>query len=138
MSHRLEISFLGASKMSAFANLPEPMRDRAIAQFLRSRRPDLYDLNFLGDFLTWSLGTPNPAFTETRSTANAVDLRMSGHLLQAVRKITMAMDYTSTPDPLWSAVLRLRASNENSFDFSNLSDGLAFFLASLELQIAPD
>ena len=139
MSQRLEMSFLGASRMSAFETLPEPMKDRAIAKFLRNRRPDLFDTDFLGDFLLWTLGSPCPVRSkETGSTAKPVDLRMSAFLHEAVRNITSAMDLTVTPDPLWTAVLRLRSCNANSFDFSNLADGLAYFLACLELRAPPD
>jgi hypothetical protein len=63
---------------------------------------------------------------------------MSGHLLQAVTKLTRGMDYTAAPDPTWTAVLRLRASNANSFDFGMVADGLAYYLACLELQAPPD
>ena len=138
MSGKLESSFLGASRMSSFSQLPETARDRAIAKFLRSRRPDLFDTNFLGDYLLWSLGDAKPAcFSEFGSPENAVDLRMSGHLHGAVTKLTRGMDYTATPDPIWTAVLRLRACNADAFDFSIIADGLAYFLASLELQTAP-
>jgi hypothetical protein len=48
------------------------------------------------------------------------------------------MDLTVTPDPLWTAVLRLRSCNAEVFDFSTVADGLAFYLASLELQEPPE
>lgn len=139
MSQKMESSFLGASKMSSFATLPELNRDRAIAKFLRHRRPDLFNMNFLGDFLIWTLGAPIPgSCPENGSTAKTVDLRMSPHLHRAVQRIACGMDYTATPDPTWSAVLRLRSSNEEVFDFCTVADGLAYFLASLELQAQPE
>jgi hypothetical protein len=139
MSGKLESSFLGASRMSSFSQLPETARDRAIANFLRHRRPDLFDMNFLGDYLVWTLGSPCPASSpENRSTATPVDLRMSPHLYRAVQRIACGMDYTATPDPFWSAVLRLRACNAEAFDFAVIADGLSYYLASLELQAPPD
>jgi hypothetical protein len=139
MSQTLENSWLGASKMSAFAQLPNSSKDQAIAKFLRSRRPDLFDTNFIGDFLIWSLGKPCPASCpEIRSPATPVDLRMSPHLHRAVQSIACGMDYTTTPDPLWTAVLRLRTSNADSFDFGMVADGLSYYLASLELQAQPE
>jgi hypothetical protein len=139
MSQKMESSFLGASKMSSFATLPELNRDRAIAKFLRHRRPDLFNMNFLGDFLIWTLGAPIPgSCPENGSQVTPVDLRMSCHLLGAVTKLTRGMDYTATPDPTWSAILKLRSFNANAFDYSNLADGLAYFLACLELQTSPE
>ena len=125
--------------MSVFSQLPEARKDITIAQFLRSRRPDLFDLIFIGDFLLWTLGSPCPVRSkETVSTAKPVDLRMSAFLHEAVRNITSGMDYTATTDPTWSAILKLRNSNANSFDFSVIGDGLSYYLASLELQEPPE
>jgi hypothetical protein len=139
MSPTLEATWLGASRMASFANLPELNRDRAIALFLRHRRPDLFHVNFIGDFLLWTLGKPCPARSlENQSPVTAVDLRMSPFLHRAVQRIAFGMDYTATPDPFWSAVLRLRACKAEAFDFAVIADGLAFYLASLELQAPPE
>jgi hypothetical protein len=139
MSATLESSWLGASRMANFANLPEATRDRAIAIFLRHRRPDLFDSNFVGDYLVWCLGKPCSAhFSENGSTVKPVDLRMSPFLHGAVQRIASGMDYTATPDPIWTAVLRLRSCNAEAFDFAVIADGLAYYLACLELQTSPE
>jgi hypothetical protein len=134
MSRKLENAWRAVFNMADFISFPDPVKDRAVAKFLRHQRPDLFDMDFAGDGLLWYMGMPRPAKNPAKGPPeNPMGLRMSDQLWAAVTEQTSGMDPATTPDPTWEAILVLRANNEPAFDLSTAGDSLAYFLAGLDM-----
>lgn len=135
MSCKLQKAWRAVFNLSDYINLPDPIKDRAIAKFLRHQRPDLFNMDFAGDCLLWYMGIPRPAKEpENRPPDNPLGLRMSDQLWAAVSDLISGTDLNESQDPTWKALLILRGINESAFDLSVAGDSLAYFLAGLDMQ----
>ena len=137
MSRMLENAWRAAFNMADFIGLPDPIKDRAVAIFLRQQRPDLFNMDFIGDCLLWYLGMPRPAKDPAkRPPGSSSGFRMSNQLRAAVTELTSGMDPATTADPAWEAILVLRETNATAFDLTNVGDSLAYFVADLDADSA--
>ncbi len=138
MSRRLENAWRAVSKMADYLYLPNAVKDRAVARFLRHQRPDFFDMDFAGDCLLWQVGMPRRSKrTDQPPADNSTGLRMSGQLLAAVTElIAKTSTIAAADDPVWEAILVLRVSNEAVFDRTHAGDTLAYFLAGLDQMVS--
>ena len=139
MSEKLVNAWRAVFNRADFIELPDPIKDKAIAKFLRYQRPDFFNMDFAGDCLLWYLGMPRPSKDPAkRAPGSPTGFRMSDQLRAALTELTLGMDPATTADPTWEAILVLREINAAAFDLSNAGDSLAYFLAGLDAHSAAE